>query len=92
MATIDRIREAMHRQPFRPFGVTLVDGSLHTITNLEFVAIPPVERPREIICFEQTPEPGRYKTHWVNAAFILDVIVEGDPEPAIPGSAEDNGA
>ncbi len=92
MGTIDRIRAATHRQPFRPFSVKLVDGSLHTITNIDFVAIPPVERPREIIFFEETPERGRYETHWVNAALILDVIDDGEPEPAMPGAAEDNRA
>jgi hypothetical protein len=92
MSTIDRIRDAMHRQPFRPFRVKLVDGSVYTITNLDFVAVPPGLRPREIAFFEETGDPGRYTTHWVNSALILEVIADGEPEPALPAAAEDDGA
>ena len=94
MSTIDRIRDAMHRQPFRPFDVKLVDGSVHTITHLDFIALPPGRRPQDIAFFVETPEPGRYETHWINSTLVLDVIVVGEPEPAMPagGDAENNGA
>ena len=94
MSTIDRIRDAMHTQPFRPFRVKLVDGSVHTIAHLDFIALPPGPRPRDIAFFVESSGPGRYETHWINSALILDVIVEDESMPPMPSvaDAEDNGA
>jgi len=36
---IEEIRDALRRQPFRPFSIRLADGHLFTIPHPEFVAI-----------------------------------------------------
>ena len=85
---IDRIRQAVRNQPFRPFDVRLADGSVHTVTNQEFIAIPPGRRPRDLIFFVERPD-GRYETHWINALLVLDVAVPGEMEVGAPAAEED---
>ena len=36
---IDKIREALHEQPFRPFMIRLADGRELTVPHPDFVAI-----------------------------------------------------
>src|SRR5438445_365339 len=87
MATIiDRIRDAVRDQPFRPFGVRLADGSVHTVADQVFIAIPPGPRPRDIIFFVETAFPDRYETHWVDSALIPGVMVPGSEKA--PGTAD----
>ena len=85
---IDRIRQAVRNEPFRPFNVRLADGSVHTVTHREFIAIPPGRRPRDLIFFVETPR-GKYETHWINAMLVLDVTVPGEMEVALPATEED---
>jgi len=39
MATMDQVRRAMHRQPFRPFLIKLVDGTSYLVRHPDFVAL-----------------------------------------------------
>ncbi len=74
MATLEAVREALHAQPFQPFDLKLVDGRHFTVTHPDFVAIPPVQRIRDIVVFTAgDSEPGAYRTHRID----LGLIVEG---------------
>jgi hypothetical protein len=37
---LDRVREALRHQPFRPFSLRLVNGSSYFVKHPEFVALP----------------------------------------------------
>jgi hypothetical protein len=84
---IDRIRQAVRNEPFRPFNVRLADGSVQPVTHREFIAIPPGRRPRDLVFFVETSR-GDYETHWINAMLVLDVSVPGEMEVAQPAAEE----
>jgi hypothetical protein len=44
MATIEHVRNAMHRQPFLGFTVRLVDGRSYHVKHRDFISVP--ETPR----------------------------------------------
>jgi hypothetical protein len=79
MAQADSIRRAMHAQPFRPYGIKLVDGSIHTVRHPDFVAISPGRRPRELTFYVDkaggTGDADNDETHWIDLALVLEVIV-----------------
>jgi hypothetical protein len=94
MAQVESIRRAMHAQPFRPFDIKLVDGSVHTVKHPDYISVPPVHRPREITFYTLASEGAEeYQTHWIDLALILEVIVPGET-PAAPAQprAEGNGS
>jgi hypothetical protein len=94
MRGVEQIRQAMHRQPFRPFGLRLVDGSVCMVQHPDFIAVPPGNRPREVAFFVQGGNGSDgYETHWIDLGLIVSVIVPG--EPAMPPAAsqpDDSGA
>ncbi|MGO9468501.1 MAG: hypothetical protein ACLQVF_30585 [Isosphaeraceae bacterium] len=49
MATLSSICEALQAHPF---DLKLVDGSRYTVRHPDFVAIPPLQRPREVVYLE----------------------------------------
>jgi hypothetical protein len=93
MPTADRLRGAMHAQPFQPFDIKLVDGTIYTIKHPEYLSVPPSPRPREITFYTDVEKGDDYKTHWINLGLVLEVIVpsESQATPAQP-KAEGNGA
>jgi hypothetical protein len=93
MATIDRIRDAMHAQPFRPFDIKLVDGKHYTVKHPDYIAVPPGNHPREVTFYAEGIQAEDYETHWINLGLIVEVIVPSAPaaSPAGP-KAEGNGA
>jgi hypothetical protein len=52
MATIEQISDAMHRVPFTPFTVRLVDGRAFTVNHPDFVAVSPEPRGRGVTIYE----------------------------------------
>jgi hypothetical protein len=51
MATRDQIRDAMHRQPFRPFTVRLVDGRSFEVQHPDFIAVSDSDRARDLTIY-----------------------------------------
>jgi hypothetical protein len=81
--TADRIREALTAKPFVPFDLRLVDGRSFTITHTDYLAVPPVPRPRDIIVFTPKPDdPGEYRTHWINLGLILELTTPSEAAAA----------
>ncbi|MFI5456303.1 MAG: hypothetical protein ACHRXM_12720 [Isosphaerales bacterium] len=39
MATLDKIRDAMRAQPFRPFDLKLVDGTRHAVKHPDYITL-----------------------------------------------------
>ena len=46
---IEKLREALHAQPFRPFTIHVADGGRLTVPHQDFVAVEPAGR--EIIVY-----------------------------------------
>src|SRR5690349_23361180 len=66
LRNVDQIRQAMHAQPFRPFGIMVADGTVYTVKHPDFIAVPPGMRPREIAFFaEGVTRADDYETHWI---------------------------
>jgi hypothetical protein len=86
MRTVEQLRDAMCIQPFRPFSLKLVDGTVYTVKHHDWLHIPPFKRPREVTYCVATAEGGEeYETHWIDLGLITEVIIP--PAPAV-SSAE----
>jgi hypothetical protein len=89
MAQIEAIRRAMSAQPFRPFSIRLVDGRIYQVPHPDWLAIPPVQRPREIFYFvAEGSGSDNFETHWIDLALISEVIV---PSGQAAAPARDSG-
>jgi hypothetical protein len=84
MATAETIREAKRAQPFRPFSLRLVDGTIYDVKHPDFITIPPVCRPREALYFELSNGNDEYNSRWIDLGLIMEVVVSGAPA-AMPG-------
>jgi hypothetical protein len=81
MATVDQVRDAMHRQPFRAFTVHLVDGRSYFVKHPDFIAIPSTSRGRDLTIQD---DDG---SHLIDMGLIVEVHV---PNPLPAARAEDN--
>ena len=53
MAQLERVREALHQQPFRSFEIRLLDGRSFLVKHPDFVALPPTRRKRDIVLYDE---------------------------------------
>jgi len=81
MATIEQVRRAMHRQPFVPFTLRLVDGTSYVVKHPDFIAIPPTPRGREATFYAEANGSGgeEYTTHLIDLGLVQQVIVPSPP-------------
>jgi hypothetical protein len=79
MATVEQIREAMHRAPFLGFDIRLVDGRSYYVRHPDFLAVPPNARGRDMIVHD---DAGR--THRIDLLLVVEI-----EEPPAPGAAQD---
>ncbi len=76
MATLSSIREALQAHPFEPFDLKLVDANAYTIRHPDFVSIPPVQRPREILVYTLGDYgPGSYRTHKIDLSLVCEITI-----------------
>jgi hypothetical protein len=81
MAMLNQIRDAMHRQPFRPFTLYLVDGRTYLVRHPDFIAIPMSPRGRDITVHDAEG------SHMIDMALIVEVHVPDlTPASTIEGS------
>jgi hypothetical protein len=96
MAHADSIRRAMHSQPFRPFLLKLVDGSVHTVRHPDYIAISPGRRPREITFYVdkggESEGADDFETHWIDLALVMEVIVPGGSAVIATSQPPENGS
>ena len=69
MATIEQVREAMHRAPFQPFTVHLVDGRSYLVKHPDFISIPTTRHGRDLTVHDDDGP------HWID----LNLVVELQP-------------
>ena len=85
MAQLDRVRDAMRQQPFRPFALRLVDGRSYMVKHPEFVALPPPPWKRDIVYY------GEDGVRIIDLAMILELLVEEEPASTSPPAEGDRG-
>jgi hypothetical protein len=78
MAQAEQIRRVLKRQPFRPFQIKMVDGTLYSVPHPDWLSVPPARRPREAVYYKM-PEEGAgqvddYEVHWLDLALISEVV------------------
>jgi hypothetical protein len=94
LALVDEIRQAKNAQPFRPFSLKLADGTTHNVKHPDYISVPPVRRPRELIYYVQGEDQDQdqdYQSHWIQIGLILEMIVPSEAESPRPRS-EGNGS
>ena len=89
MALVEEIRQAKNAQPFRPFSLKLVNGTMYTVKHPDTISVPPVPRPREVIFYVQG-EDEDYHSHWIQIGLIVEMILPSEAQ-ASPQRIEDNG-
>jgi hypothetical protein len=80
VATSDSIRLAMRAQPFRPFSVRLVDGTVYEVKHPDWLFLPPVSRPREVLLYNLGPGGAEdYEARWLDLGLVMEVILGSAP-------------
>ena len=74
MPTIEQVRNAMHRQPFRGFTVRLVDGRSYHVKHRDFISVPETPRGRDLVIHDK-------ETHHVDILLVVEI---DEPEPVEP--------
>jgi hypothetical protein len=86
MATVEQIRDAMHRAPFRGFTVKLTDGQKYVVRHPDFISVPALPRGRDLVIHD---DKG---THRIDLLHVVEVEEPDETEPAAAEKAEGNGA
>jgi len=73
--TLNQFRQALTKQPFRPFRIVLADGRSFMIDHPEFAAMDP--RGRKVTLYEENSTQ-----HFIEAMLIAEVIIPPSPEPS----------
>jgi hypothetical protein len=86
MATIEQVRNAMHRQPFRGFTVRLVDGRSYHVKHRDFISVPETPRGRDLVIHDKG-------THHVDILMVVEIDepkpVDSEGQPAAHGDGGD---
>jgi hypothetical protein len=89
---VESLRRALQTQPFRPFALKLVDGAQYAVSHPDWLSIPPVRRPREVLYYRvAAADSDDYDEHRIDVALIVEVITPGQSGLA-PAHTEDHGA
>jgi hypothetical protein len=81
MANINTIRDAMHVQPLRPFGLVMVDGTAFAVSHPEHLFISPGRHPREVMychVIDEREEDPEYRTRWLDLNLISEVVIPSE--------------
>jgi hypothetical protein len=79
MAEIRNIRDAVTAQPFRPFALHLVNGTVHHIRHPDWIAIPPARRRGTVIVFSPIEgEEEGYRSNFVDVRLIAEIVVPAE--------------
>lgn len=82
MATVEQVREAMHRAPFLGFTIKLTDGQKYFVKHPDFILVPSTPRGRDVILHD---EKG---THRID---LLHIVELEEPEPGEASAAAERG-
>jgi hypothetical protein len=82
---LDRIRDALHQRPFRPFLLKMVDGTSYTVRHPDFVALPPPPKKRDIVFY------GEAGVRLLDLGLIQELVLPEEPSTPPAPTAEGNG-
>ncbi len=86
----DSIRGALGTQPFREFSLKLVDGTIYPVRHPDWLSVPPIDHPREVLYYRvANGSGGEYDEHRIEIGLILELITPGQSE-LTPGRTEGN--
>ena len=89
---VESLRSALRTQPFRPFSLKLVDGAQYSVDHPDWLSIPPVRRPREVLYYRvAAADSDEYDENRIDVALILELITPGQTGVAA-ARPDDNGA
>jgi hypothetical protein len=84
MPTMDQVRRAMHRQPFLPFSIKLVNGATYQVKHPDFIAL---THRRELVFVGD--DDG---FHEIDLGLVAEIETPGGAaQPGQVPSAEGNG-
>jgi hypothetical protein len=94
MATLNQLREVLHRQLFRPFAPRLADGRSYTVRHPDFIAIPPGNLGLEAYLYTEGSRPDQYTSQWLDLSLVAEIVAPAESATAAaPGKpAEGHGA
>jgi hypothetical protein len=72
MAQLERVREALHQQPFRASQIRLLDGRSFRVSHPDFIALPPPPRKRDIVVYDTDG------VHMIDLALIQEITLAVD--------------
>jgi hypothetical protein len=81
MATIEQVRNAMRRVPFRPFAVRLVDWRHHMVKHPDFISVPDTPRGRDLVIHDRG-------THHVDILLVVEVDIADEAETTVEGNGD----
>jgi hypothetical protein len=87
VATVEQVRDAMHKAPFRGFTVKLTDGQRYFVKHPDFISVPSTPRGRDLVIHD---EKG---THRIDLLHVVEVEEPDSDEtsPAEEPKSEGNG-
>lgn len=86
MATVEQVRDAMHKAPFRGFTVKLTDGQRYFVKHPDFISVPATTRGRDLVIHDETG------THRIDILHVVEVEEPEEGEPSPAEKARGNGA
>jgi len=86
MATIQQVRDAMHRQPFLGFTVHLTDGKSYHIRHPDFISVPDTPRGRDLMIHD------RGSTHRIDILHVTRLEEPPEPESHADGNGTEGGS
>ena len=76
MATIEQVREAMHRQPFLGFTVRLTDGRSYHVKHPDCISVPENPRGRDLMIHDRG-------THRVDILHVVEIEEPEEPKSTV---------
>jgi hypothetical protein len=80
---IDEIRGALHRQPFRPFVMQLVDGTVRHVPHPDFVAL----GRRRVVAIDASTDA----TSFIEPLHVVSIEYTQTPASSLPATGDRNG-
>jgi hypothetical protein len=75
MATVEQVREAMHRAPFLGSEIRLVEGRSFHVPHPDFIVVPQNRRARDLMFYDADG-----KTHRIDLALIVEIEERAAPQ------------
>jgi hypothetical protein len=77
---IEELKRVKNRQPFEPFALRMVDGTVLPVERPDWLSVPPIRRPHEVAYLRPKGAAARtYDVLWLDINLICEVIASSAP-------------